>query len=276
MNKFENSLTWKLSDPSHPSLKELFQKAPEGMGFNVEIKYPDRLESQICFARERNKLVDSVLDVIFENAGTRPIFISSFDPEVCMLCQKKQTKYSVFFLLESATASKIGGRISYDKRCLNLKKALDFTLAMNFRGIVCRADQLLDEKNTDVIKSLLDSGKIILTYGFENSDAEKVKQQKKIGVHAVITDRYNDIIKFNDEIIIQNKLTLDNGNYKLTTNDNIINLNHNNNSIPIATSQFTTASSRIPTTSTNKTDNDSNNDSLKRSPTLPKHFLFSD
>jgi len=188
--------TWKLTDNFHPSLEELFKLLPEDLGFNVEIKYPDRPELlNTCFSRERNEFVDSVLKVIFDHGRSREIYISSFDPEICMLCKQKQTKYHVFFLVESRLGDKRGGRIEYDSRCSSLKSALEFGIAMNFRGIVCRADPLLYQEETrEVIKELNAHGKLLFTYGPDNSDPDRVALQKAIGVHGIITDNFTHFV----------------------------------------------------------------------------------
>lgn len=42
--------------------------------------------------------VDTILSVIFDNAHERPIIISSFDPDIALMCKLKQLRYPVFFL----------------------------------------------------------------------------------------------------------------------------------------------------------------------------------
>jgi len=115
-----------------------------------------------------------------------------FDPEICILCQKKQSKYHVFFLIESTREIRLGSRETYDSRCSSLKNALDFAISMNFRGIVTRADQALFEQ-VEVIQNIHKAGKLLFTYGLDNSDINKVIAQKEIGVHAVITDNFKKI-----------------------------------------------------------------------------------
>jgi glycerophosphoryl diester phosphodiesterase len=183
---------WKLTDNSFASLKQLFQEIPVDVGFNVEIKYPDVLGFKECHAKERNQMVDLILNVIFENAGPRPLYISSFDPEICILCRQKQSKYHVFFLIESKTGDKKGGRIEYDSRCVSLENAFKFALSMNFRGIVMRADHHLAE-HIECIKKINESGLLLFTYGADNNDCEKVLVQKEIGIDVIITDKVKNL-----------------------------------------------------------------------------------
>lgn len=189
-----NPVTWKLTDPTFPSLAEMLDDLPLDLGFNVEIKYPDQSELTSTFARDRNQLVDSILAVIFEKGRSRPLYFSSFDPEICILLQRKQSQYSVFFLVESHAVSHRGGRLDYDHRCRDLASALEFANAMNFRGLVCRADMCEFPENAEVIRNLRGAGKLLFTYGHENCFLEKVNSQRSLGVHGFITDSYTDIL----------------------------------------------------------------------------------
>jgi glycerophosphodiester phosphodiesterase len=191
---------WKLTDTTFASLKQLFLEVPIDVGFNVEIKYPDVLDFKECHAKERNQMVDLILNVIFENAGPRPLYISSFDPEICILCQQKQSKYHVFFLIESKTGDKKGGRIEYDSRCVSLENAFKFALSMSFRGLVMRADHHLVE-HVDFIKKINESGLLLFTYGADNNDCEKVMVQREIGIDVIITDKVKNLNQKEKQIL---------------------------------------------------------------------------
>ncbi|XP_076075749.1 glycerophosphocholine phosphodiesterase GPCPD1-like [Mytilus galloprovincialis] len=47
---------------------------------------------------DRNKYVDTILRCVFQNAQSRRIVFSSFDPDTCVLLRLKQNKYPVLFL----------------------------------------------------------------------------------------------------------------------------------------------------------------------------------
>lgn len=49
---------------------------PETMGFNVEIKYPSRSLEKSLNVRERNEMIDRILQVTFDHAKKRPVFFS--------------------------------------------------------------------------------------------------------------------------------------------------------------------------------------------------------
>lgn len=74
-----NEKPWKLTDNNFASLKQvnfsdsflnshysffqLFLEIPIDVGFNIEIKYPDVLDFKECHAKERNLMVDLILNV---------------------------------------------------------------------------------------------------------------------------------------------------------------------------------------------------------------------
>jgi len=98
----------------------------------------------------------------------------------------------VFFLIESKTGDKKGGRIEYDSRCVSLENAFKFALSMSFRGLVMRADHHLAE-HIDFIKKINESGLLLFTYGADNNDCEKVMVQREIGIDVIITDKVKNL-----------------------------------------------------------------------------------
>jgi len=79
-----------------PTLEEVFKGVPIDVGFNVEIKYPVPLttERDQDTWEDMNSYVDAILKVIFENAGSRKIVLSCFEPDIC-------TMYPLFHTLQS-------------------------------------------------------------------------------------------------------------------------------------------------------------------------------
>ncbi|XP_023931812.1 glycerophosphocholine phosphodiesterase GPCPD1-like [Lingula anatina] len=73
-----------------PTLQQLFETLDEHIGFNIEVKYAMQLrtgtyeEDQVHYT-ERNHYIDHILQCILDNAGSRRIILSCFDPNVCTM-----------------------------------------------------------------------------------------------------------------------------------------------------------------------------------------------
>lgn len=173
-----------------PTLKEVFEKLDESVGFDVEIKYPLEEEKEyfgLTKVFERNFLVDHILKVIFDLGQKRKIFFSSFDPEVCCLLASKQTRYPVFFLTES------GMTIYKDERCNSIENAIEFCIENGIHGIVTDCRPIL--KDTSLIDKCLKSKVPLMAYGSELSDPDTVKLLKEKGLIAAICDNVGGVIK---------------------------------------------------------------------------------
>lgn len=125
----EAALRWSIADASFCTLREVFEQLPSDVGFNVEIKYPHAPIERTVNARERNAFLEPILSTVFECAGKRPLFFSSFDPDVCVMLAKKQPRYPVFFLTEGHP----DGDRPDDLRCTSVRKAAIFAAAGNLR-----------------------------------------------------------------------------------------------------------------------------------------------
>ena len=165
-----------------PSLEQLFRFLPPSIGFNVEIKYPEEPDfEKYLHIVERNKYVDQILSVIFNQSNGRKVFISSFDPDICLLVSRKQIRYPVFFLTTA------GKEIHTDKRRNSIDAAIEFAVEAKLAGIVCDAERLV-YSNFKQIEEVHKKGLLLFTYGNVNSDPNIVKQQMSLGVNACICD----------------------------------------------------------------------------------------
>lgn len=65
---------------------------PINCGFNIEVKYPNtqEAEEEAPNVVDINVFCDRILDVVFDHAGARNIYFSSFHPEICLMMCKKQ------------------------------------------------------------------------------------------------------------------------------------------------------------------------------------------
>lgn len=166
------------------TLKELFKKIPQNVGFNIECKYPmlDEAEKEDMgtVVHQLNHFVDTVLDVVFDNANGRDIIFSSFNPDICVMLSLKQPSVPILFLTEA------GASVMADQRAVSLQSAIRFAKKWNLLGIVSAAQPIVKAPRlAQVVKS---SGLVCVTYGVENNDPENARIEMDAGVDAVIVD----------------------------------------------------------------------------------------
>ena len=74
------------------TLEQAFKRVPITLGFNIEVKYPNKEEAEMDELNntEMNAFIDAILTVVFDYAKSRSIYFSSFHPDVCLLLHHKQ------------------------------------------------------------------------------------------------------------------------------------------------------------------------------------------
>ncbi|AAS54713.2 AGR223Wp [Eremothecium gossypii ATCC 10895] len=169
---------------SFVTLKELFKKIPQNVGFNIECKYPmvDEAEEEDIgpIAVEMNHWIDTVLEVVYDNVEGRDVIFSSFQPDVCLMLSLKQPSFPILFLTEGGTAKRC------DIRAASLQNAIRFAHRWNLLGIVSAAAPIvIAPRLAQIVKS---SGLVCVTYGVENNDPEIARVEMDAGVDAVIVD----------------------------------------------------------------------------------------
>lgn len=184
------------------TLNELFRKIPQNVGFNIECKYPmlDEAEQEDIsrVAIELNHWVDSVLNVVYENAKGRDIIFSSFHPDICIMLSLKQPNIPILFLTEGGTTEMA------DIRAISIQNAIQFSRKWNLLGIVSAAKPIVKAPRlASVVKS---TGLVCITYGVENNNPDIVQLQMNSGVDAIIVDNVSVI-----------KKTLNNYNQQITS-----------------------------------------------------------
>ncbi|CCH44668.1 glycerophosphocholine phosphodiesterase,putative [Wickerhamomyces ciferrii] len=181
---FKGNLRGSSIASSFVTLKELFKKIPQNVGFNIECKYPLLYEAQEDEIGEvmidLNFWIDTVLQIVYDNAKGRDIIFSSFHPEACLLLSLKQPSIPILFLTESGT------NLMPDVRCGSLQSAVRFAKKWNLLGIVSAAEPIVKcPRLAQVVKA---SGLCCFTYGVLNNDPENARLQMDAGVDAVIVD----------------------------------------------------------------------------------------
>lgn len=179
-----------------PQLKDLLRDVPAETGLNIEIKYPDdffrsAMRASSCFAM--NAYVDEILRCVFDNAGSRRIFFSCFDPNVCVLLRSKQTRYPVLFLTYGSMKP-----TAFDAR-LTLQFAVNMAKMERFQGIVSGSDDFIATPLlARVVKEQLrgvNAASALLTWGDQNTNHECVQLQKRAGIDGIISDNVIDLVR---------------------------------------------------------------------------------
>ncbi|GME72350.1 unnamed protein product [[Candida] boidinii] len=169
---------------SFVTLKDLFKKLPQNIGFNMEIKYPMLDEAQDedmgQVVPDINLFVDTILKIVYENGNGRDMIFSSFHPDICILLSLKQPSIPILFLTESGT-NKMA-----DIRASSLQQGIRFAKNWNLLGIVSAAAPIVEcPRLVNVVKS---SGLVCVTYGVQNNDPKNARLEMDAGVDAVIVD----------------------------------------------------------------------------------------
>ena len=171
---------------SFATLKDMFQKLPKSVGFNMEMKYPMLHESEAeemdTYAVEINSFVDAVLTTVYDHLGPdgRDMIFSSFNPDICLLLSFKQPSIPVLFLTDAGTQP-VG-----DIRASSLHEAIRFASHWDLLGIVSAAEPLV--LSPRLVKVVKESGLVCVSYGTINNDPAEVQKQVKEGIDAVIVD----------------------------------------------------------------------------------------
>ncbi|KAI1323331.1 Glycerophosphoryl diester phosphodiesterase family-domain-containing protein [Xylariaceae sp. FL0255] len=180
------------------TLKELFHKLPEHIGFNIELKYQRLHEAKNAnvapVALDLNVYVDTILEHVHQSAGKRPIILSSFTPEVCILLSLKQKAYPVMLI---TNAGKLPS-IDLERRAASLQAALRFARLWSLTGLVLACEPFISCPR--FVKFVKQSGLVCASYGLRNSVPDDVRIQASAGLDIIIVDRVRAVVKTLEEM----------------------------------------------------------------------------
>ncbi|KAM5440431.1 hypothetical protein McanMca71_003914 [Microsporum canis] len=175
------------------TLEEALREVPEGVGFDIELKYPRIHEASAIeispIAIDLNTFVDTILNLISSFAGSRNIILSSFTPEICILLAMKQKAYPIFFI---TNAGKLPVA-DLEERAGSLQVAVRFATQWGLAGLVLASDVLV--MCPQLVGYVKGKGLVCATYGPLNNVPESVKVQAKAGVDLIVADRVGLISK---------------------------------------------------------------------------------
>lgn len=158
------------------TLEDLFRDLPQGVGFNIEMKYPMLHESEEhemdAYAVELNSFCDTVLTKVYDLAGGRHIIFSSFNPDICLCLSFKQPNFPILFLSDSGTCP-VG-----DVRASSLQEAIRFASRWNLLGVVSHTEPFTNSPR--LVRVVKQHGLVCVSYGTSNNDPLMVQVSFRI------------------------------------------------------------------------------------------------
>lgn len=170
-----------------PTLRQAFQKIDPHVGFNVEIKWTMKLKDgtyELDHPFELNMYLDTILESIFTDAGSRKIVLSCFHPDVCTMLRLKQNKYPVLFLTQGITKKYSE---YYDPRTHSIPMAVSFALTIGLLGIDVHTEDIL--RDPSQIALVQSKALVLFCWGEDNNDPETIRYLKNLGLHGIIYDK---------------------------------------------------------------------------------------
>ncbi|KAH8675945.1 Glycerophosphoryl diester phosphodiesterase family-domain-containing protein [Xylariales sp. PMI_506] len=167
------------------TLRQIFEQIPEHVCFDIELKYPMFWECEYWemepYWIEMNEYIDATLDVVFELAGSRPVFFTCFNPEVCALLSTKQRAYPVVFLNDSMASGPAG-----DARATSLQRALRFARQWDLQGVVMAAEAFVAAPG--LVRHVRNQGLVCGSYGSLNDIPEYAQKQAAEGIDMLVVN----------------------------------------------------------------------------------------
>ncbi|XP_068302790.1 glycerophosphodiester phosphodiesterase GDPD1, chloroplastic-like [Pyrus communis] len=179
------------NDDPHCTLQEAFEQVEPSLGFNIELKFDDYIVYQ---EDSLFRVLQSVLQVVFEYARDRPVIFSSFQPDATLLVKKLQNTYPVFFLTNG------GNELYYDVRRNSLEEAIKVCLEGGLQGIVSEVKGVF--RNPGALTKIKEAKLSLLTYGKLNNVPEAVYMQHLMGIEGVIVDFVKEITEAVSDMIM--------------------------------------------------------------------------
>lgn len=171
-----------------PTLERALKTINPHGGFNIEIKWDMELKDgsrESHHAFELNKYIDVILKTVLTYGGSRKIFFSTFNPDVCTVVRSKQNKYPVLFLTQGVNTKYEDYR---DPRTWTIPMAAKFVEMAEIFGINAFSEDILrDSAQVAMVKN---RGQILFVW-MDEKDSEKqtVQYLKELGVDGIVYDR---------------------------------------------------------------------------------------
>jgi len=176
-----------------PTLAQVLKEVDESCGLNVEIKWPQLLESGRMEARkyrEINDFVDRIIDVVDKYAGDRRIVLESFDADLVIMLRLKQARFPVIFLSQGMTERY---ERYMDVRARSVRNGIYFAQAFDLAGI----DLILDYyvmSGRKLVDFIVSHNLVARAWGDLGEGLDVLILLKELGIQCVTYDKI-DLVK---------------------------------------------------------------------------------
>uniref|UniRef100_A0A6G1SJJ5 Glycerophosphocholine phosphodiesterase GPCPD1 n=1 Tax=Aceria tosichella TaxID=561515 RepID=A0A6G1SJJ5_9ACAR len=175
-----------------PTLADVLDQVDETCGLNIEIKWPQMLESGKMEAkrfREINDFVDRIIRVVEEHARERRIILESFDADLVIMLRLKQNRFPVVFLTQGMTDRY---ERYVDTRARSVWNGIYFAQAFDLAGIDMIADYYLTLGKT-LVDFIKDHNLVARAWGHMGDTNEILDMLKALDLQCVTYDRIDQI-----------------------------------------------------------------------------------
>lgn len=186
------------SNKPFPTLEAVLHEVDATCGLNIEIKWPQTLESGKMEARrcrEINDFVDNIIEVVEKHAGDRRIVLESFDADLVIMLRLKQNRFPVIFLSQGMT-DKYERYV--DVRARSIRNGIYFAQAFDLAGIDIIYEYYM-MSGKELVNFIHDHNLVARAWGDVNN--ESLRFLKEIGVQCITYDKI-DLVKQEE---LQNK-----------------------------------------------------------------------
>lgn len=174
-----------------PTLAQVLDQVDKTCGLNIEIKWPQLLESGRMEARrcrEINDYVDRIINVVDKHAHDRRVVLESFDADLVIMLRMKQNRFPVIFLSQGMTD--LYERY-VDVRARSVRNGIYFAQAFDLAGI----DLILEYyvmSGQKLVEFINEHGMIARAWG--DVSGGKLQFLKELGLQCVTYDKI-DLMK---------------------------------------------------------------------------------
>ncbi|KAL8602133.1 hypothetical protein ACOMHN_007402 [Nucella lapillus] len=176
-----------MDDQPFPTLQCCLERVDPQVGFNIEIKYPQVLETgenEEDNFFDSNHFIDTILAVVLKYAGNRKIIFSTFHADTCVMVRLKQNKYPILFLSNGPTQRYTPYK---DWRCASFQHGINFAKAEGLLGVNFQAEGLLQD--LALIPYIQSLGLVLFVWGEDLNEEHVRKTLRQHKVDAIIFDR---------------------------------------------------------------------------------------
>jgi len=164
-----------------PTLHELMTKAPNSLGFSLELKFgtPEDFPGGKKVDPARMVMELRATLAVCKSHPRRRVAFSTFDPDAAIHMRTLQGLYPVMFITNCQPGQE-------DVRRCTVEAAIKTAIDADLVGLVIRADVLRNDPT--VPQRVRASGLMLGSYGGPNSDLDLVERQVDLGVGYLCTD----------------------------------------------------------------------------------------